>query len=369
MLHSLAAINLNENHFTLVYTIAIIGMAPVLDISVDLHALDTTACAADAHGTLASEQAKLPSLALVVPCYNEEAALPETCRQLRELLSQLIADGIVNHASTIVLVDDGSRDRTWDLIEAANKIDCRVKGLKLSRNQGHQNALLAGLLSAKGDVLISLDADLQDDLGAVERMLAAHARGADIVFGVRARRDVDTPFKRQSARLFYRMMNGMGVETVADHADFRLMSRRSIEALRDFGEVNLFLRGIVPMLGFKTETVTYDRKARIAGETHYPLRRMLGLAADGVLAFSTMPLQLIFYVGIIISMIAGGLACWALGVRLMTDDTVPGWASVVIPMYFLGGLQMLALGIMGGYLARIYAETKKRPRFIVQQCV
>ena len=351
----------------------------MLDSSVDRIGLDshvtsdsTWSPAPVADSTAAPRSAaapKPPVLALVVPCYNEEAALPETCRQLRALLSQLVDDGIIDRDSNIVLVDDGSRDRTWDLIEGANRIDRRVKGLKMSRNRGHQNALLAGLLTAKGDVLISLDADLQDDLGAIERMLVAHARGADIVFGVRDRRDVDTPFKRQSARLFYRMMNGMGVETVADHADFRLMSRRSIEALRGFGEVNLFLRGIVPMLGFKTETVTYDRKARIAGETHYPLRRMVALAADGILAFSTLPLQMIFYVGIIISMIAGGLAFWALGVRMLTDESVPGWASVVIPMYFLGGLQMLALGIMGGYLARIYAETKQRPRFIIQHSV
>jgi polyisoprenyl-phosphate glycosyltransferase len=340
----------------------------MLDVSMDRVDRECGAIAFDAWTAAdASPVKKLPVLALVVPCYNEEAALPETCRQLRELLSQLTDDGIVDRASHIVLVDDGSRDKTWDLIEGANRIDGRIKGVKLSRNRGHQNALLAGLLTATGDVLISLDADLQDDLGAVERMLAAHARGADVVFGVRARRDVDTPFKRQSARMFYKLMNGMGVETVADHADFRLMSRRSIEALRGFGEVNLFLRGIVPMLGFKTETVTYDRKARIAGETHYPLRRMVALAADGIMAFSTMPLQLIFYAGVIISMIAGGLAFWALGVRLMTDESVPGWASVVIPMYFLGGLQMLALGIMGGYLARIYSETKQRPRFIVQQ--
>jgi polyisoprenyl-phosphate glycosyltransferase len=319
----------------------------MLDVSMDRVVRDSNATAFDGWTGPATRTVKRrPVLALVVPCYNEEAALPETCRQLRELLSQLTRDGIVDAASSIVLVDDGSHDRTWDLIEGANKIDSRIKGLKLSRNRGHQN-----------------------DLGAVERMLAAHARGADVVFGVRARRDVDTPFKRQSARMFYKMMNGMGVETVADHADFRLMSRRSIEALRGFGEVNLFLRGIVPMLGFKTETVMYDRKARIAGETHYPLRRMVALAADGILAFSTMPLQLIFYAGIIISMIAGGLAFWALGVRLLTDESVPGWASVVIPMYFLGGLQMLALGIMGGYLARIYSETKQRPRFIIQQSV
>lgn len=333
---------------------------PIIEHAVGLKVATSTAVA------LRPDPAVTPVLTLVVPCFNEEAALPETCRQLRGLLDDLTKRGLVADDSTIVLVDDGSRDRTWTLIEAAHAIDPRVRGIKLSRNHGHQNALLAGLMSVSGDVLVSLDADLQDDLGAIERMLEAHSRGADIVYGVRSKRDVDTPFKRISALGFYRLMRGLGVETVHNHADFRLMSRRAIEALRKFGEVNLFLRGIVPMLGFKTETVTYDRKARIAGETHYPLRRMLALAFDGVLAFSTMPLQLILLAGLTISMLAGGMALWALGVRMLTDSSVPGWASVVIPMYFLGGLQMLALGVMGGYLARIYAETKQRPRFIIE---
>jgi polyisoprenyl-phosphate glycosyltransferase len=361
----MSRVKLNENDFWFVYEIAKPRGRPMRDTEVEIVAGEANSAA----GPVPDVQPKartLPVLTLVVPCFNEQAALPETCRQLRALLDQLTGDRLIDAESTVVFIDDGSRDQTWMLIEAAHSIDGRVRGIKLSRNQGHQNALLAGLLTVSGDVLISLDADLQDDLGAVARMLAAHADGAEIVYGVRSRRDVDTPFKRLSAQGFYKLMSALGVETIANHADFRLMSRRSIEALRRFGEVNLFLRGIVPMLGFKTATVTYERKARIAGETHYPLRRMLALAFDGVLAFSTMPLQLILLAGLGLSLVAGGLGLWALGVRMLTDSSVPGWASVVIPMYFLGGLQMLALGIMGGYLARIYAETKQRPRFIVE---
>jgi glycosyltransferase involved in cell wall biosynthesis len=310
---------------------------------------------------------RVPTLTLVVPCYNEEAALPETCRQLRALLEDLTRRGVVTPASAILFVDDGSRDRTWAIIQAAHDHDGRVRGLKLSRNCGHQHALLAGLLEAPGDIVVSLDADLQDDLTAIERMVQAHTAGAEIVYGVRSQRDVDTAFKRTTARGFYKLQGFLGVETVADHADFRLMGRRSLEALKKFGEVNLFLRGIVPMLGFTTATVHYERKARIAGETHYPLLKMLKLAANGIFAFSTAPLQLIMVAGIAVSAGALGLAAWALGLRLFTDHALPGWASVVIPVYVLGGLQMLALGIMGGYVARIYAETKQRPRFIVEK--
>jgi glycosyltransferase involved in cell wall biosynthesis len=311
--------------------------------------------------------AEAPRLTLVVPCYNEEAALPETCRQLRAVLDRLTRDGRIDAASVLLFVDDGSLDRTWSIIDLAHGADPRVRGLKLSRNCGHQNALLAGLFAAEGDVTISLDADLQDDPSAIDRMLAAHTAGADIVYGVRPGRDTDSAFKRSTARGFYRLMNRLGVETVPDHADFRLMSRRAVEALRRYDEVNLFLRGIVPMLGFRTAEVRYERRARIAGTTHYPLRRMLRLAADGVFAFSTVPLQMILVAGIVVCGVAGALGCWALGVRLLTSQTVPGWASVVIPMYFLGGLQMLGLGIVGGYVARIYAETKRRPRFIVAE--
>lgn len=309
----------------------------------------------------------LPALAFVVPCYNEEQALPATSARLVALLDKLVAEGRIDRASTITFVDDGSRDATWALIEQYNALNKSIRGIKLSRNRGHQNALLAGLLTVRGDVLISLDADLQDDLEAVARMLDEHARGAEIVYGVRSSREVDTRFKRWTADGFYRLQNRLGVESVPHHADYRLMSRRAVEALRGFGEVNLVLRGIVPMIGFKTAVVTYERKARVAGETHYPLGRMIALAADGILAFSTVPLQLILVSGLAIFLVACGFAFWALGIRLLTDASVPGWASIVIPMYFLGGLQMLALGIMGGYLARIYAETKQRPRFIIDR--
>ncbi len=307
------------------------------------------------------------SLNLVVPCFNEAAVLPTTLQRLTDLIDRLIADGAVSGASTITLVDDGSRDDTWALIVAANAKNSRIKGIKLSRNLGHQNALLAGLLSAPGDIIISLDADLQDDLEAIPRMIAAHAGGADIVYGVRSRRDVDTPFKRLSARAYYRLLLAFGVEVVPDHADFRLLSRRAIDALREFGETNLFLRGIIPMLGFTTATVHYERKPRLAGETHYPLSRMVSLGLDGIMSFSALPLQIIFPLGVVLSLGAIGLAAWAFMVRIFLDETVPGWASIVIPMYFLSGLQLLALGVMGGYLARIYSETKRRPRYIIEQ--
>jgi glycosyltransferase involved in cell wall biosynthesis len=309
----------------------------------------------------------LAKVSLVVPCYNEQAVLPETIERLTALLDRLTDSGRIDPDSSITFVDDGSKDTTWQMINAAHARDERVKGIKLSRNRGHQNALLAGLLSVRGDVLISLDADLQDDLDAIPKMLDAWRAGAEIVYGVRTRRDVDTPFKRITARLYYRMLLAFGVEAIPDHADFRLMSRRAIQALREFGEVNLFLRGIIPLLGFNTATVHYDRKARTAGETHYPFKRMLALALDGIMAFSSLPLQIIFPIGAMFSLIAAALACWAIGVRLLTDTSVPGGASIVIPMYFLGGLQLLALGVMGGYLARIYAETKKRPRYIIEE--
>ena len=306
-------------------------------------------------------------LNLVVPCYNEEAVLPATVEQLSALLDRLQADLGASEASCITLIDDGSSDSTWSLIEGFHRADSRIQGLKLSRNRGHQNALLAGLLLCEGDVLVSLDADLQDDLEAIPRMLKAWRAGAEIVYGVRSRRDTDTAFKRLTARTYYRILLAFGVDAIPDHADFRLMSRRALEALAGFGEVNLFLRGLVPMLGFDTAIVYYERKARLAGETHYPFRRMVALALDGILAFSSIPLQIIFPTGILFSLISLGLAAWAVVTRLVNPAAVPGWASIVVPMYFLGGLQLLALGVIAGYLARIYAETKKRPRFVVER--
>jgi polyisoprenyl-phosphate glycosyltransferase len=307
------------------------------------------------------------TLNLVIPCFNEQDVLPETTRRLLSLLDALAADGIVDRASGITYVDDGSHDRTWALIEDFHTTDARVHGIKLSRNHGHQNALLAGLLSVEGDVLISLDADLQDDLAAIPRMMAEFLQGAEIVFGVRDRRDSDSFFKRFSARSYYRLLRRFGVNVLQDHADFRLMSRRAIEELRGFREVNLFLRGIVPLLGFRTAIVKYDRHPRFAGESKYPLIKMILLASDGVASFSTKPLQWSAYVGGALALASLAFGMWALVARLFTDLTVPGWASTVIPMYFLGGLQLLFLGVIGGYVAKIYAETKQRPRFIVEK--
>jgi len=315
----------------------------------------------------AAAGAALATMMLVVPCFNEEEVLPETVRCLLALLDELTSAQVVSRASGVVFVDDGSRDRTWMLIEQMHGRDARVRGIKLSRNRGHQNALLAGLLTAEGDVLVSIDADLQDDLSAIPRMLDAYRGGADIVFGVRSRRPTDTRFKRWTAHGYYALLRRFGVDVLPDHADFRLMSRRAVEALRDFREVNLFLRGIIPLLGFRTAVVEYERKPRLAGESKYPLRKMLALAFDGITSFSSVPLAWITRLGILICLASALVGTWVLGVRLFTDRAVPGWASIVLPIYFLGGLQMLSLGVIGGYLAKIYAETKQRPRFIIEE--
>lgn len=309
------------------------------------------------------------TLSIIVPCFNEQEVLPDTTRRLIALLDDLNRDGAIAGDSQIIYVDDGSSDGTWHLIETQNKADSRVKGIKLSRNRGHQNALLAGLLTASGDVLISIDADLQDDIAAIPRMLAEHAAGAEIVFGVRSRRDTDTLGKRLTARLYYRLLRRFGVDVIPDHADFRLMSRRAIESLRDFREVNLFLRGIVPMLGFRTATVEYARLARKAGCTKYPFSRMLSLAIDGITSFSTVPLQWITVTGVCVSIGSVALGFWSLYERLFTNRAIPGWASTVVPIYFLGGLQLMSTGVLGMYVARIYAESKMRPRFIIERCV
>ena len=305
-----------------------------------------------------------PRLALVVPCYNEEEALGETNRQLLRLLDSL--KGRIDETSTVTYIDDGSRDATWSLIEKFHNEDARVRGLKLSRNFGHQHALLAGLLSVPGDILISLDADLQDDLTVIPRMIEEYEKGAQIVYGVRYRRESDTWFKRTTARLYYRGLRYFGVEIVPDHADFRLMARRALETLRDFHEVNLFLRGIVPLLGFKTAIVKYNRLPRMAGETKYPLRKMITLAIDGITSFSSMPLQWITRMGFLISFTSILFGLWAVYVKFFGTGWVPGWASIVVPIFFLGGLQLLALGVIGNYIAKMYLETKQRPRFIIE---
>lgn len=305
-------------------------------------------------------------LSLVVPCYNEEAVLPETISRLTRLLEHLVENSLVDAGSHVIFVDDGSRDRTWQIIQDASANSRAVQGIKLSRNRGHQNALLAGLLDAKGDVAISVDADLQDDLSAIEKMMLAHRQGSDIVFGVRKSRDADTFFKRFTAEGYYRLLERFGVEVVFNHADYRLMSRRAIEALREFNEVNLFLRGIIPQLGFPSSIVYYDRAERFAGESKYPLGKMLALAWQGITSFSTVPLRMITALGFLISFASFGITLWALFIRLFSDQAVPGWTSTVVPIYLLGGIQLLCIGIIGEYLAKTYMETKRRPHFFIE---
>jgi len=309
-----------------------------------------------------------PLLAVVVPCYNEEEVLPETTRRLTLLLSELAAQGAIDRASRIWYVDDGSRDRTWPMVQALAEAEgSLVCGIKLSRNRGHQIALLAGLMTAEGDVLISVDADLQDDLDVIPRMLQAHAGGHDIVYGVRSTRTTDSFFKRVSAEGYYRLLDRLGVEVVFNHADYRLMSRRAVESLRQFPESNVFLRGLIPQLGYPSTTVEYARAERFAGESKYPLRKMLALAWQGVTSFSTAPLRAITGLGVAVSLASIGMALWALVARIFGGDTVPGWASIVIPLFFLSGVQLLSLGIIGEYLAKIFLETKRRPLYFVDR--
>ena len=308
-------------------------------------------------------------LKIVVPCYNEEAVLPEASRQFSALLNKLIVSGKVSNESAVVFVDDGSADKTWQLIEEITRTDQHISGIKLSKNRGHQNAVLAGMMSVTGDAIITIDADLQDDISVIEKMVDEHASGADIVYGVRNDRSTDTIFKRNSAILFYKTLSLFGVDLIFNHADFRLMSRRAIEALREYREVNLYLRGIVPLIGFKATTLEYSRKERFAGESKYPLMKMLKLASDGVTSFSVVPLQIITMLGFIVFLGSFLLMAWVFGVTLFTGDTIPGWASTVLPIYFLGGIQILCLGVIGSYLGKIYIEVKSRPRYFVDKTV
>ena len=312
----------------------------------------------------------VPVLAIVVPCFNEEEVLPETSRRLAALVQRMIDDCSIDPASRVWFVDDGSRDRTWSLIEAATaQPELLVCGLKLSRNRGHQIALLAGLMTAKGDVLVSIDADLQDELDVIPKMLAEFRSGKDIVYGVRSSRESDTFFKRATAHGYYKLLDRLGVEIVNNHADYRLMSRRAIEALRAFPESNVFLRGIIPQLGFPSTKVEYVRHERFAGESKYPLRKMLALAWQGVASFSAVPLRAITVLGIAVSMLSLGMGIWALWVRLFSNEAIPGWASIVIPLFLISGVQLLSLGIIGEYLAKVFIETKRRPLYFVDRVV
>jgi polyisoprenyl-phosphate glycosyltransferase len=308
-----------------------------------------------------------PILAIVVPCFNEAAVLSETSKQLQALLIELIKSGAVDASSRVWFVDDGSRDGTWSIVESESRTSgSRVCGIKLSRNRGHQSALLAGLMVATGDALVSVDADLQDDLGAIAKMVDAFRRGSDIVYGVRSARTSDTMFKRATAEGYYRVLSALGVEVVFNHADYRLMSRRAVEALRSFPESNLFLRALIPQLGFRSTIVEYERKERFAGESKYPLSKMLALAWQGISSFSTMPLRAITALGFLVSLTSLGMGFWALAVRMFTNDALPGWASIVIPIFLISGVQLLALGVIGEYLAKVFMETKRRPHYFIE---
>lgn len=306
-------------------------------------------------------------LAIVVPCYNEEEVLPETNRRLLALLAQMQERNLVDARSAIYYVDDGSRDRTWSIIDELSRGDGRVKGIKLSRNCGHQNALLAGLMTAPGEALVSIDADLQDDVEVIVEMVERYRAGAEIVYGVRSSRTTDTGFKRGTAEGYYKVMRRMGVDLVYNHADYRLMGRRAIEALGQFGEINLFLRGIVPLIGFRTDQVFYERAERFAGESKYPLRKMLAFAWQGITSFSVVPLRMITLLGFLVSVFSFGMILVVLYGRLVLDSVLPGWASTVVPMYLLGGIQLLCIGILGEYVAKIYLESKRRPRYFIER--
>ncbi|MBQ4131259.1 MAG: glycosyltransferase family 2 protein [Clostridia bacterium] len=310
------------------------------------------------------------TLAIVVPCYNEEDAFPITVKSLTNFLGGLIRAEKVSKNSFLLFVDDGSKDKTWQLIEAETKQNPLVRGLKLSGNVGHQNALLAGLLTANedSDLTVSIDADLQDDINAIEKMVDAYHDGADIVYGVRSDRKSDSVFKRTTAQGFYKLMSAMGVKTVYNHADFRLMSHRAVEALSQYKERNLFLRGIVPLIGFKTESVYYERAKRVAGESKYPLKKMLKFAFDGITSFSVKPISLITALGIIIIICSIAAFIYTL-VSYFTGNTEPGWASLIISIWFLGGVQLSAIGIVGQYIGKIYVESKERPRYNIEKYV
>ena len=306
-------------------------------------------------------------LYLVIPCYNEEEVLKQTASALKKKMTSLIKDKKISKKSRVMFVDDGSKDKTWEIIAELHAQDELFVGVKLSGNRGHQFALLAGLMRAKerADATISMDADLQDDVNVIDKMLEDYQNGSEIVYGVRSSRRKDTFFKRTTAQMFYKLMQAMGVNIVYNHADCRLMSKRALKELENFKEVNLFLRGLVPLIGFKSSIAYYERGKRVAGESKYPLKKMLAFAADGITSFSVKPLRLILSLGIIILVISIFIMLYALIVKIL-GHTVAGWTFLTISIWFIGGLQMISIGIIGEYIGKIYNETKRRPRYIIE---
>ncbi len=309
-----------------------------------------------------------PKLFIVIPCYNEQEALPITAKRLVELTDDMLKKGLIDPESRIVLVDDGSKDDTWKVISGLHEADPRFEGVKLAHNAGHMNALWAGMtLSAERcDCVITIDADLQDDVNAMYGFLEEYRKGADVVYGVRSSREKDTFFKRNTAQGFYKMMAGLGVEMVYNHADYRLLSKRALAALLSFGEVNMFLRGMVPMLGFKTAKVYFERGERVAGESKYPLKKMIAFAAEGVTSLSNKPIRWVLGLGAVCALLGVAMAVYVI-VSLVRGHTVAGWASMMMSIWLLGGLQLMALGVIGEYVGKVYMETKRRPKFILEE--
>jgi len=308
------------------------------------------------------------TLYVVVPCYKEEAVLPETSKRLREKMHTLMQQGKIAENSRVMFVNDGSKDRTWEIIAELHEQDKLFSGVNLSRNRGHQNALLAGLLTAvqHADMIISMDADLQDDINAMDAMVDAYHNGYDIVYGVRSSRKKDSFFKRFTAEGYYHLLQKMGVDIVFNHADYRLMSRRAVEGLAQFGETNVFLRGIVPQIGYPFTTVEYARAERFAGESKYPLKKMLAFAFDGITSFSLKPMRLILLLGAVIFALSLVMLAWTL-IDWLIGNTVSGWASLMCSIWMIGGIQLLSLGVIGEYIGKLYAESKKRPRYIIER--
>lgn len=305
-------------------------------------------------------------LYIVVPCYNEEACLAETNKQLSQKLASLVKKKKISEKSRIVYVNDGSKDKTWDIISGFNK--STTVGIKLSKNCGHQNALLAGLMYAKehADISISIDADLQDDIEVIDQFIEKYNEGCEIVYGVRDSRETDTFFKRNTALMFYKIMEKLGVKVVFNSADYRLMSKRALEELAKFKETNLFLRGIVPIIGFKTDRVYYARAKRFAGETHYPLKKMLNFAWDGITSFSVQPIRMVLSMGVLVTFVSLAVIIYSLVVKIL-GMAVSGWTFIICSIWLLGGLQMFAIGLIGEYIGKIYSETKSRPRYIIEE--
>lgn len=310
----------------------------------------------------------LPILYIVIPCYNEEEVLPLTSGMFLDKINSLKAAQRISPESRVLFVNDGSKDKTWEIIQRLSEENEHFEGISLSRNRGHQNALLGGLMCAKdlADITISIDADGQDDINAMDEMLTEYEKGCDVVYGVRSKRDTDSFFKRFTAESFYHLMNGLGAKVVFNHADYRLMSRRALEGLAEFREVNLFLRGLVPLVGYRSSSVYYERHERLAGESHYPLKKMLALAFDGITSLSVKPIRLITWLGFLFSVVSF-IAVVVILIQYLLGMTIQGWTSTLVALFFMGGVQLLCLGVIGEYVGKIYNESKRRPRFLISE--